>query len=166
MFFNLFGIISQFQNLLVSQSLHFAQFFRNLNFFAVAAFFTYQHNILLIYAAVDDFMVMFGNSIIIGSDSTLNNIFAQSKGCLDQNVVIVAGSNINGEHDTGRFREYHHLHNSAQSNFDMIEALFFTVINGTVSKAGSIAFLYFGNDSLRTLYVQIGILLAGEAGIR
>ena len=166
MFFDLFSIISQFQNLLVSQSLYFAQFFRDLHFFTVAAFFAYKHDVLLIYAAVNDFVVMFGNSIIIRSNSTLNNIFTQSKGCLNQDIIVIASSNVNSKHNTGSFRENHHLYNGTQSNFYMIKALFFTIINSTVGKAGSVAFLYLCDNGFSTLYVQIGILLTSKACIR
>ena len=48
----------------------------------------------------------------------------------------------------------------------MIKALFFTIIHSPVREAGSIAFFYFPDDHLRALYIQVGILLAGKAGIR
>ena len=48
----------------------------------------------------------------------------------------------------------------------MIKALFFTVVNRTVGKAGSIAFLNLSNDGFCTLYVQVGVLLACKACIR
>ena len=48
----------------------------------------------------------------------------------------------------------------------MVKALFFTIVNSAVGKAGSIAFFNFSDNGFSALYVQIGILLTSEACVR
>lgn len=161
-----FGVTGKFKNLLVSKGLYVAQFFRHRLFFAVAAFFADKHNVLFVYAAVNNFIFGFGYRVVIRGNGTLYNIFAKAESSFNKDVAVVAGSNINGKHNACGFTEYHHLDNSAERYFDMVKALFFTVVNGTVGKAGSIAFLNFGDNVFSAFYVQVSILLACKAGVR
>ena len=166
MCFNFFSVACKFKNLFVGKGLNIAFCFRYGQFFAVAAFFAHKHNVLLVYAAVNNFVFCFGNGVIIRGNGTLYNIFAKAESSFNKDVAVIAGSNVNGEHNAGGFAEYHHLNNCAESYFDMVEALFFTVVYGAVGKAGSITFLNFGNDVFCAFYVKVSILLACKAGIR
>ena len=165
-FFNLLSIASQFDDLFIGQLLHILFIQRNHNFFAVAASFANQLDILTIYVFLNNFVSFFANGVVVRSYGALNNIFAQAPSSFHQNVLVVASCNVNSEHNACSFGEYHHLDCCAQCNVQMIEALFFTIVNSAVGKAGSIAFFNFSNDGFSALYVQIGILLTSEACVR
>ena len=96
---------------------------------------------------------------------TLNNVFAQAPSAFDHDVLIIAGSQINRKHNARCFREYHHLNDGRKRHFEMIEALFYTVIHGAVGEGGSVAFFNAGNYFFFAFDVQIGILLTGKAGV-
>ena len=164
--FNFLSAFSQLFYLLISQLLLVLLIQRNNNFFAVAVSFTDQLNVLRVNVLFNNLAGSFIYSIVIRSYGALNNIFAQAPCAFDEDVLVVAGSNVNSEHNACSLGEYHHLYCSAQCYIQMIKALFFTVVNRTVGKAGSIAFLNLSNDGFCTLYVQVGVLLACKACIR
>ena len=164
--FNFLSAFSQLFYLLISQLLLVLLIQRNNNLFAVAVSFTDQLNVLRVNVLFNNLAGSFIYSIVIRSYGALNNIFAQAPCAFDEDVLVVAGSNVNSEHNACSLGEYHHLYCSAQCYIQMIKALFFTVVNRTVGKAGSIAFLNLSNDGFCTLYVQVGVLLACKACIR
>ena len=166
MFFNLFSIASQFDDLFIGQLLHVLLIKSYHLFFAVAASFANQFYILTVYVFLNDFVSFFANSIVIRSYGALNNVFTQAPCSFHQNVLVITGCNVNGKHNACSFGEYHHLNCSTQCNVQMIEALFFTIVNSAIGEARSIAFFNFSDDGFSALYVQVGILLTSEACVR
>lgn len=79
-----FSVASKFKNLFVGKGLNIAFCFRYGQFFAVAAFFAHKHNVLLVYAAVNNFIFCFGNGVVIRGNGTLYNIFAKAESSFNE----------------------------------------------------------------------------------
>ena len=137
----------------------------NHNLFAVACSFANQFNVLCINILLDDFAGSLVNGVVIRGYSALNNVFAQAPSAFDEDVLVIAGSNVNGEHNASRLGEYHHLYCCRKSNIQMVKALFFAIVYGTVGEAGSIAFLNLSNDGCSAFNIQICILLTCKGSI-
>ena len=166
MSFNFLSAFSQFLDLSVGKLLLVLLVQGNDYFFAIAGCLAYQLNILSVNIFLNDFASCFINSIVIRSYSALYYIFAQTPSAFDKNVLVVAGSNVNGEHNACSLGEYHHLHGSGESYVQMVKALFFTIVHSAVGKAGRIALLNLCYDSSSAFNVQISILLTSEGSVR
>ena len=165
MFFNGFGITGQFFDLFVRNSRLFLLIFRYGLFFHIACILADQFDRFRIDHLGNDGQVVFAYAEIIGRNRTLYDVFAQAPGSFDGDGRIIAGHQIDGEHDAGRLGEYHHLYGSTQGDGKVVKSLFRTIVSSTVRKGRSIAFFNFLDDHIGTLYVEVGILLAGKAGI-
>ena len=164
--FNFLSAFSQFFDLSIGQLLLVLFIQRNHYFFAVASSLTNQLDILTIDILLNDFSGSLINGVVIRGYSALYNVFAQAPSAFDKNVLIVAGSNVNSEHNACSLGEYHHLYCCRKSNIQMVKALFFTIVYSAVGKAGSIAFLNLCYDGSSALNIQIGILLTSERSVR
>ena len=165
MFFNGFGICSQFFDLFVRNDLLFLQFRRNEFFFAVAARFADQFDRFGIDHLGEDSQVIFADFEVIRRNRALYDVFAEAPGAFDGNRRIVARDQVDREHDAGGFGEDHHLDGGAQSDGEMIEALFRTIVRSAVRKGRCITFLDLLDDHVSALDVEVRVLLAGKAGI-
>ena len=166
MLFNSFGVRSQFLYLFVRNDLLFLQFRRNEFFFAIAARFADQFDRFGIDHLGEDGQVIFADFEVIRRNRALYDVFAEAPGPFDGNRRIIARDQVDGEHDAGSFGEDHHLDSGAQSDGEMIEALFRAVVRSAVGKGRCVTFLDLLDDHVSPLDVEVRILLTGKAGVR
>ena len=166
MFFNTFRVIGQLGDLFIAYNLRLGTFRFHFSFFHIAAFFADQFDGFFIDAAGSNGKRIFIHNKIIGCYGTLHDVFAKPPGAFDHDAVVSAGRQVDGEHDTCRFRISHHLDGGGKRHIFMVKVFLRTVINGTVGESGRIAFLYFPDNHIPPGDVQVCILLPGKRSIR
>ena len=107
------------------------------------------------------------DDVFIRGDRTLHHVFAKAIGGADEDRVAKAGLGIDREHDagTGQVGTHHTLHADPQRHLEVIEALVHAIADGPVGEErGEAAFARL-QQRRDALYVEIRLLLAGEARI-
>ena len=135
-------------------------------FFYVARFFADQFDGFIIYHLGHNFQRILVYAEIIRCNCALYDVFAQAPGTFNGNRRIITRYQVNRKHNAGSLGEDHHLDSCTQCYREVIKALFRTIVGSTICKSRSIAFFYLFDDHVCAFNVQIGILLAGKAGIR
>ena len=105
---------------------------------------------------------------LVRVDRALDHVLAQAPGAGEEDRVLEAGLGVDGEHDAraGGVGTDHLLHHDGQVDVELAEPLVVAVADGPVGEQRGEAALAGVDERLRAADVQVGVLLAGERGVR
>ena len=161
----LFGVICELLDLLVSDDLLLALVGGNLDFLDIALGLADHLDVLVRDDATRNLTRRLVNDEVIGGDGTLHDHLTQAVGTLDGDDLVIAVGDIEREHDACGLGEDHHLDGCGKRDGQVIEARLLAIVGGAIGEGGGVALLDLLHDHIRTMHVEIGILLAGKAGI-
>ncbi len=127
---------------------------------------------LVAHLAHDDGLVAlleggFEHVPLVGVHRALDHVLAQAPGPGDVDGVPESGLGVDGEHDpaAGQIGADHLLHCDGQVDREVVEVFVFAVADGPVGEQGGEAAAAGVQQVLHAPDVQVGLLLAGEAGV-
>ncbi len=112
---------------------------------------------------LDDLAVL--DHVVVRGDGARDHGLAQAPGGLDD-LHVLAGGRVRGEHDSRAVRVHHLLHDHGDVHVLVGELLLHPVVDGPGAVERRPAVLDRLQQIVHAPDVQVGLLLAGEAGFR
>ena len=166
MLLELLRVARKLLDLLVGDGLLFALVGGDLDLFDVAFGLADHLDVLVGDDAARDFVRCLVDHEVVGRDGALHDHLAQAVGALDGDDLVITVGDVEREHDAGCLGEDHHLDRRRKRDGQMVEARLLAVVGGAVGEGGGVALLDLLHDHLGAVDVEVGVLLAGKAGIR